>query len=42
MARVVGYYAAVQDFNIGKKEEFRDRKMFNLETSRFVTGGSDA
>ena len=28
--RVVGYYRPVQNFNEGKKEEFKDRMFFEL------------
>ena len=28
-SRVVGYYRPVQNWNDGKKEEFRDRKTFS-------------
>lgn len=27
--RIVGYYRNVENFNIGKKEEYKERKMFN-------------
>jgi len=30
-SRVVGYYRPVQNFNNGKKEEFEDRVLFDLE-----------
>lgn len=30
-SRVVGYYRPVDDWNIGKKEEFIDRKTFDAE-----------
>lgn len=32
-ARIVGYYRAVGNWNKGKKDEFRMRKMFTLEDS---------
>ena len=28
-SRVVGYYRPVADWNVGKKEEFTDRRTFN-------------
>jgi hypothetical protein len=38
MSRIVGYYSDVYGtWNLGKKEEFKDREMFNLEKSQFVT-----
>lgn len=30
-SRVVGYYRPVQNWNLGKKEEFKDRKTFVVE-----------
>jgi anaerobic ribonucleoside-triphosphate reductase len=30
-SRVMGYFRPVYDWNIGKKQEFRDRKMYNVE-----------
>jgi ribonucleoside-triphosphate reductase len=29
-SRVVGYYRPVQQYNLGKKEEFRERKTFKM------------
>lgn len=29
-SRVVGYYAVVDNFNLGKKEEFRNRKTYDM------------
>jgi anaerobic ribonucleoside-triphosphate reductase len=29
-SRVVGYFRPVADWNKGKKEEFKDRKLFNV------------
>lgn len=31
-SRIVGYHRPVQNWNKGKKEEFRNRKAFNLST----------
>ncbi len=31
-SRVVGYYRPVQQFNVGKQEEFRERKEFEIRT----------
>ena len=30
-SRVCGYYRPVRNFNLGKQEEFRDRKMYDHE-----------
>lgn len=32
-SRIVGYLRPVQQWNLGKKEEFKERKVFNEETS---------
>jgi len=32
-SRVVGYHRPVQQWNKGKKEEFKDRKEYNAEVS---------
>ncbi len=29
-SRIVGYYRPLQDWNIGKKQEFKDRKMYDM------------
>lgn len=31
--RVMGYYRPVDYFNLGKQQEFKDRKYFNLNTN---------
>ena len=31
MSRVVGFYAEINNFNLGKKEEFRMRKTYDLK-----------
>ena len=33
-ARIVGYYRAVRNWNKGKADEFKQRKMFTLEASK--------
>ncbi len=33
-SRVVGYYRPVQNWNIGKREEFKDRLEFTEEKAR--------
>ncbi|MCK4982575.1 MAG: hypothetical protein KAS17_06605 [Victivallaceae bacterium] len=30
-SRVVGYFRPVAQWNAGKKEEFKDRKVFNIQ-----------
>ena len=41
-SRVVGYYRPIQNWNVGKREEFRHRKLFceyaSLE-SKYATAG---
>lgn len=32
-SRIVGYLRPVQQWNFGKKEEFKERKVFNEEVS---------
>jgi ribonucleoside-triphosphate reductase len=32
-SRIVGYLRPVQQWNFGKKEEFKERKVFNEESS---------
>lgn len=31
MSRVVGYYSAVQDWNKGKRMEWKERKVYKVE-----------
>jgi len=38
LERVMGYYRPVEDWNIGKKSEFRDRKGFKLNTEEKIIG----
>ena len=33
-SRVTGFFRPVQDWNRGKKEEFKDRKTFKVEVKR--------
>lgn len=33
-SRVTGYYRPVANWNVGKKEEFKDRKRFNMDLAR--------
>jgi glutaredoxin len=32
-SRITGYYRPVQNFNVGKAQEYRDRKEYNIGTS---------
>jgi ribonucleoside-triphosphate reductase (formate) len=34
-SRIVGYYRPVQQWNIGKQEEFRKRKVYRIDTSDY-------
>ncbi len=34
-SRITGYYRPIQNWNDGKREEFKDRKVYNIETSHF-------
>ena len=42
-SRITGYYRPVQNWNDGKTQEFKDRKLYDLTKSRFVmkVKGSD-
>ena len=33
-SRVVGYFRPVKDWNIGKQQEFKDRKPYDIEKIR--------
>ena len=35
-SRITGYYRPVQNWNDGKREEFKDRKVYNIENSKFT------
>ena len=35
-SRITGYYRPVQDWNVGKAEEFRERKEYDIATSRLT------
>ena len=37
--RIVGYHRPVQNWNVGKREEFKDRKEFSLNKSLESTNG---
>jgi ribonucleoside-triphosphate reductase len=39
-ARIVGYYRPVQNWNIGKKSEYKVRKLFNYSGEKNNTGES--
>lgn len=32
--RVMGYYRPISEFNIGKKQEFKERKFFKVNTEK--------
>ena len=38
-SRITGYYRPVQNWNDGKTEEFKNRKLYNIATSRLVRNG---
>jgi anaerobic ribonucleoside-triphosphate reductase len=38
-SRITGYYRPVQNWNDGKTEEYKDRKLYVIETSRLVSEG---
>ena len=40
-SRITGYYRPVQNWNDGKRKEFDDRKVYNIETSKFVAKDVD-
>lgn len=40
-ARIVGYYRAVRNWNKGKADEFKHRKMFTLEASNRYDGAPE-
>ena len=37
-ARIVGYYRAVRNWNKGKREEYKERKMFSLPMASDAEG----
>jgi anaerobic ribonucleoside-triphosphate reductase len=41
-SRITGYYRPVQNWNDGKAEEYRERKLYNLNTSRIDGHGTIA
>lgn len=38
-SRITGYYRPVQNWNVGKAEEFKDRKLYVIGTSKLLRGG---
>jgi len=38
-SRITGYYRPVQNWNAGKSQEFKDRKVYNIGTSRLTHQG---
>ena len=38
-SRITGYYRPVQNWNDGKAQEFSDRKVYNIETSKLTHAG---
>ena len=38
-SRITGYYRPVQNWNDGKSQEFKDRKVYNIGTSRLTHEG---
>ena len=41
-SRITGYYRPVQNWNDGKSQEFKDRKTYNIETSKLRTPAPEA
>ena len=41
-SRITGYYRPVQNWNDGKSQEFKERKIYNIETSRLRSEGRPA
>jgi ribonucleoside-triphosphate reductase len=39
-SRITGYYRPVQNWNDGKSQEYRDRKVYDVETSKLVRSGA--
>ena len=40
-SRITGYYRPVQNWNVGKSEEFKERKTYNIETSILTHGAPE-
>ena len=38
-SRITGYYRPVQNWNDGKTQEYKDRAVYNIETSKLKKGG---
>ncbi len=36
-SRITGYYRPVQNWNEGKSEEYKDRKLYNIENSKLIS-----
>ena len=41
-SRITGYYRPIQNWNDGKRKEFEDRKVYNIETSKFTAKTENA
>ena len=41
-SRITGYYRPVQNWNDGKREEFKDRKVYDIENSKFTAKKEEA
>ncbi len=41
-SRITGYYRPVQNWNDGKAQEYRDRKVYNIENSKLKRAACDA
>ena len=41
-SRITGYYCPVQNWNDGKAQEFKERRLYNIETSRLVRDGVES
>ena len=41
-SRITGYYRPVQNWNDGKAQEFKERRLYNIETSRLVRDGVES
>ncbi|MED9873921.1 MAG: ribonucleoside triphosphate reductase, partial [Eggerthellaceae bacterium] len=39
-SRITGYYRPVQNWNDGKSQEFKDRKVYDVEASKFAKGSA--
>jgi len=41
-SRITGYYRPIQNWNDGKRKEFADRKVYDIENSKFTAKGDSA